>query len=567
VVPGDPAQTARANSFARLFEAVHEGVYIGLVSPHDNITIAANPYVRLMLGYPADTPEALLRPFDADRFTDEGARSLFIDRLARDGAVTDYLLRLRRADSTVIWVEVTAHAEAAESTGSVRIEALVRDVSDRKKLEDQSRDLYHQLLQAEKLAALGTTVSGVAHELNNPLATILTWSERLTERELDPPTRRGIDTILHEAERAARIVRNLLTFARKRHTTRTMVDVNQVVRETLSLRSYEQRVTNISVIDAFASGLPQVFADPHQIQQVLLNLIINAEQAMLTKNGRGTLVVRTWHDPNHESVILEVNDDGPGVPEDVRTKIFDPFFTTKEVGKGTGLGLTVAYAIVEEHGGRMWLSSEAGAGASFFVELPRSGSTLKAITPGELSGVGGVGDVGGKTGSGWAGSGGTENALAAAGTGGMVPAGSSLATRFEIVGPGQATSTPRLDSQAVLIVEDETSLASAMAEALTDAGYLVDRAGDGEEALERLEGGHYDVIISDLKMPRMDGLHLLGVLRERYPEMVERIMFVTGDVIATDAERFLAESGCRWLAKPFRLSELLRLAKDVMDGK
>jgi len=553
VTPPDPSQIARADSFARLFEAVHEGVYIGLVGPRDNVTIAANPYLRLILGYPADTPEASLRPFDPDRFTDEGARTVFIDRLARDSAVTDYLLRLRRADSTVIWVEVTAHAEVSESSGSVRMEALVRDVSDRKKLEDQSRDLYHQLLQAEKMAALGTTISGVAHELNNPLATILTWSERLTERTLDAPTRRGIDTILHEAERAARIVRNLLTFARKRHTTRTMVDINQVVRETLSLRSYEQRVTNITVIDALASGIPQVFADPHQIQQVLLNLVINAEQAMLTTNGRGTLVVRTWQDPEHESVILEVNDDGPGVPEDVRTKIFDPFFTTKEVGKGTGLGLTVAYAIVEEHGGRMWLTSEMGAGASFFVELPGSGGKLKATS------AGGAGEG---AGAGWAGmGGGAGNALATASAGG------SLTIRTQIVGPGQATRTPPLDSQAVLIVEDEAALASAMTESFMDAGYLVDRAGDGEEALARLEGGHYDLIISDLKMPRMDGIQLFGVVRERHPDMAERIMFVTGDVIGSDAERFLADSRCPWLAKPFRLSELVRLAKEVMGGR
>jgi two-component system NtrC family sensor kinase len=549
----DPAQIARAESFARLFEAVHEGVYIGLVGSRDDVTIAANPYLRLILGYPADTPEASLRPFDPDRFTDEGARTVFIDRLARDGAVTDYLLRLRRPDGTVIWVEVTAHAEVSESGGSVRLEALVRDVSDRKKLEDQSRDLYHQLLQAEKMAALGTTISGVAHELNNPLATILTWSERLTERNLDAPTRVGIDTILHEAERAARIVRNLLTFARKRHTTRTMVDINQVVRETLSLRSYEQRVTNISVIDALASGIPLVFADPHQIQQVLLNLVINAEQAMLTTNGRGTLVVRTWQDPEHESVMLEVNDDGPGVPEDVRTKIFDPFFTTKEVGKGTGLGLTVAYAIVEEHGGRMWLTSEIGAGASFFVELPGSGGTLKTITPG------GTGEG---AGSGWAGVGGSAGSGMAAAS-----AGGSLTTRTQIVGPGQATRTPPLDSQAVLIVEDEAALASAMAESFMDAGYLVDLAGDGEEALARLEGGHYDLIISDLKMPRMDGIQLFGAVRERHPSMAARIMFVTGDVIGTDAERFLADSRCHWLAKPFRLSELLHLAKAVMGGR
>ena len=558
VLPADPPQPSRAESVARLFEAVHEGVYVGLLGPHDNITIAANPFLRIMLGYPADTPEASLRPFEPDRFTDEGARIFFIDRLARDGAVTDYLLRLRRADDAVIWVEVTASAVVLESTGQVRIEALMRDVSDRKMLEEQSRDLYHQLLQAEKMAALGTTISGVAHELNNPLATILTWSERLTERELDGSTRRGVETILHEAERAARIVRNLLTFARKRHTTRTMVDINQVVRETLSLRAYEQRVTNISVIDALASGIPPVFADPHQIQQVLLNLVINAEQAMLMSNGRGTLMVRTWQDPQHESIVLEVNDDGPGVPEDVRTKIFDPFFTTKEVGKGTGLGLTVAYAIVEEHGGRMWLVSEPDAGASFYVELPVAGGRLKSVTPGERAGAGLAAGV----------AGGTDQAgavpdLAATEEPGR-PRSSRPTPRMQIVAPAEADGAPRLDSPAVLIVEDEAALASAMAESFSDAGFLVDRAGDGEEAIARLEGGQYDLIISDLKMPRMDGIQLFAALREQYPEMAGRIMFVTGDVIGTEAERFLSDSGCRWLAKPFRLSELLRIAREVM---
>ena len=257
------------------------------------------------------------------------------------------------------------------------MEALVRDVSERKKLDDETRDIYHQLLQAEKMAALGQTISGVAHELNNPLATILSWAERLSQRRtLDDPVRRGLETILGESERAARIVRNLLTFARKRQTTRAMVDVNQVVRETLALRAYEQRVSNITVIDALAAGLPQVFADGHQIQQVLLNLVINAEQAMLSANGRGVLVVRTWHDAEQESVVLEINDDGPGIPDELQPKIFDPFFTTKEVGKGTGLGLTVAYAIVQEHGGRIRLESRPDAGASFYVELPVSGGKL-----------------------------------------------------------------------------------------------------------------------------------------------------------------------------------------------
>jgi signal transduction histidine kinase len=364
----------RAAAFARLFEAMHEGVYIGTIAPESTTTIAANPHLKLIFGFDGESPEHDVRPFDPDRFVDPQARIALVERLSTDGSVNDYLMRLRRADGNPVWVELTARADTPGEDQTLRVEALIRDVSERKKLDDETRDIYQQLLQAEKMAALGQTVSGVAHELNNPLATILSWAERLSERSLDEPVRRGLETILSEAERAARIVRNLLTFARKRQTTRAMVDVNQVARETLALRAYEQRLTNIEVIDALAAGLPQVFADGHQVQQVLLNLMINAEQAMVSANGRGVLVVRTWHDPDQEIVILEINDDGPGIADDLQPKIFDPFFTTKEVGKGTGLGLTVAYAIVQEHGGRIRLESRPNAGASFYVEMPVTGA-------------------------------------------------------------------------------------------------------------------------------------------------------------------------------------------------
>jgi signal transduction histidine kinase/CheY-like chemotaxis protein len=470
----------------------------------------------LIFGYPSETAEHEVRPFDRDSFVDPQARASFIERLTTDGAVADYLLRLRRADDTAVWVEVTGRAEPAADAGSLRFEALVRDVSERKKLDDETRDIYHQLLQAEKMAALGQTISGVAHELNNPLATIHSWAERLTEREtLDPAVRRGLDTILSESQRAARIVRNLLTFARKRQTTRAMVDVNQVVRETLALRAYEQHVSNVTIIDALAAGLPQVFADGHQVQQVLLNLIINAEQAMLSVNGRGVLVVRTWHDPAQEAVVLEINDDGPGIPDDLQPKIFDPFFTTKDVGQGTGLGLTVAYAIIQEHAGRIRLESRLGRGASFFVELPVGGASH-------------LPDV--------------------------------LTTRT-------ATTLEELPrGGTVLIVEDEMALAAAVTDALQDAGYVVTHAADGEDALALVTRQPFDLVICDLKMPRLDGQAFYASLVQAVPALASRVIFVTGDVAGTQAERFLEGSGCRWLEKPFRLADLLKAVREGLSG-
>ena len=500
---------------------MHEGVFIGILMPAEGgrvRTIAANPHLKAILGFDANAPDDLASPFLPERFFDRQAAVTFSDRLATDGAVTDYPLRLRKTDDTPVWVEVTARASSAagEPAGALYVEALVRDVSERRRIDDQARDLYQHLLQAEKMAALGQTVSGVAHELNNPLATILSWAERLKEQALDDTTHRGVTVIFDEAERAARIVRNLLTFARKRQSTRAMVDVNAIVERTLALRADEHRQSNIAVVTALSSGLPQVFADSHQIQQVLLNLVINAEQAMLSTGSGGSLVIRSWHDAERDAVAVEVHDDGPGIPVDVQSKIFDPFFTTKEVGKGTGLGLTVAYAIAEEHGGRIRVQSPvmktetAGAhGSSFTIELPAGPITPRRTGP-------------------------------------------------------TAAAPERIEGASVLVVEDERALAMAVTDALRDAGLSVDHAGDGQEALARVRARNYDVLICDLKMPRVDGMTFYRAIAAATPALARRVIFVTGDVAGTDAERFLEESGCRWLSKPFRLAELLRAVRDTL---
>jgi signal transduction histidine kinase len=362
----------RGNALARLLEDLHEGIYVGVIAidPQDrDATLIANRHLRRMLGYPADTPECEITPLSTASFVDADDRTALVDRLRTAGRVDGYLVRLRRADRSEVPVEITARGEARDAR-FVAVDAVLRDASERATLAERERELQVQeTVHAERMAALGFALSSVAHELNNPLATIIGWAERIAEEPFNESTRRGAPMMLREAQRAARIVRNLLMLSRKRPSTRTLADVNQIIRETLALRAHDQRALRISVTAALTPVLPSVFVDGHQIQQVLLNLVINAEQAMTAAHGRGSLEIRSSHDEQRRRVVIEVRDDGPGIPEAVKDRIFDPFFTTKGAGQGTGLGLTVAHAIVREHGGRIVLTS-CPTGATFRVELP-----------------------------------------------------------------------------------------------------------------------------------------------------------------------------------------------------
>ena len=258
----------------------------------------------------------------------------------------------------------------------------LRDITDRKKADEALREsekkavealeelkiAQHSLVQAEKLSSVGQLVSGVAHELNNPLAGIRSLSRLVMRRDLDETLKKELAMIHEEAERSVRIVQNLLSFARRHEGAKVYTSINTAIEATLELRRYELRVNNVELEVHLEPTLPPTMADVHEIQQVALNLIVNAEQAMLEAHGEGRLLVKT--EQVGSMIRFVVSDNGPGISKENLGKLFDPFFTTKDVGKGTGLGLSICYGIVQEHGGRIWAESEPPNGATFFVELP-----------------------------------------------------------------------------------------------------------------------------------------------------------------------------------------------------
>lgn len=250
--------------------------------------------------------------------------------------------------------------EKGEVMASVHI---ARDITERKKMEEQ-------LIVTDRLASIGELASGIAHELNNPLTSVVGFSQLLLEKDIPDDVKEDLRIIYSEAQRTADVVKNLLTFARKHSAVKQMVNINSIVGKVLEIRAYEQKVNNIQVNTQFASDLPEIMADYFQLQQVFLNIIINAEHFMIEAHQRGTLTITT--EKAGTLVKASFADDGPGISKENLGHLFDPFFTTKEVGKGTGLGLSICHGIIAEHGGRIYAESELGKGATFVVELPIS---------------------------------------------------------------------------------------------------------------------------------------------------------------------------------------------------
>src|SRR5579863_9616281 len=387
---------------------------------------------------------------------------------------------------------------------------IYRDITSEKMIQSK-------LVQTEKMAGLGQLISGIAHELNNPLTSIIGYSQLLLGRRLTAAQAADGRLIYQEAERAARIVKNLLLFAREKRPERHPVILNEIVERTLALRNYELRVMNIQLEQNLAPELPAVFADPAQLQQVLLNLIVNSEQAIQQGNGEGSIRIRTWHKANGR-VALEISDSGPGIPADIIPRIFDPFFSTKPAGSGTGLGLSITYGIIHEHGGEIVVESQPGKGAKFTLDL-----LAVAAQPslGRLLG---------------------ENR------------GSSATTR-------RATQSGR-----VLVVEDEPTVAHLIADVLGEEGLPVEIILDGQEGLDHALSGHYDLLICDLRMPGVDGRAIYRELEAHGSPLGHQMIFVTGDTLAPHTLEFLESAGVPYLAKPFLVEELKALVAQTLDS-
>src|SRR5213593_4554552 len=371
------------------------------------------------------------------------------------------------------------------------------------------RETQAQLLQAGKMSALGQLVSGVAHELNNPLSVIIGYGQLMLHREIPEALRRPVELMVTQGDRMAKIVRNLLYFARQRPPERVAIKIHQVIEQTLALRQNQLTLSGITVERDFAEELPTVIGDGQQLQQVFLNLILNAEQAIAAEHRGGrirfhTKVVDHW-------VRTEVTDDGPGIPPEVLPRIFEPFFTTKEVGAGTGLGLSVSYGIVEEHGGRLSAGSERGR-TTFTLDLPI----------------------------------------------GVAPAPES---REIVVMPAFSGKGRR-----VLVVEDEPGVAELVVTLLREHDWKVDLATGGRVALERARRQRYDLVVSDIRMADGSGEEFYRAVVTENPALAARFVFVTGDTANSAAWAFLKSADVTVLEKPFRPEVFLDLVRRVVSG-
>ena len=465
--------------------------------------VDTNPALWKMYGY-SDSEFSALPP---GTWKGPSYDPVFLGTVASGESLHREMTELRK-DGTKL--ELDVHGIPMQYQGKPHVLTIARDITEKKRSAEElarQRELVHQ---REKLAALGSLLAGVAHELNNPLSVVVARAVLLEERG-DAPTQTAAQKIRTAAERCARIVRTFLAMARQQKPERGPVAINDVVTAALDITNYAIRTSSIQVTLDLGKDLPPILADADQLHQVMLNLIINAQQSLQDQPLPRRIRVATEFDWIMDVVRVTVADNGPGIPEPLRARIFEPYFTTKPIGVGTGVGLAVSLGIVEAHGGTLKVDCPNEGGAVFAIALPvRCPEETKAhVEP----------------------------------------------------------SKPSASQRSILIVDDEAEIRDALAEILTGAGHRVATATSGREALERMAADQYDVVLTDIRMPDLDGRALYQEIERRWPGRAARVVFITGDTLASALREFVSSSGRPVIEKPFLPSEVRRVVAELATSE
>jgi signal transduction histidine kinase/ActR/RegA family two-component response regulator len=472
-------------------------------SPYKDSTLADLFGATAMIAEPLIYRDSLIGAISLDN---QGSTKPFSEEDRR-------LLALFAAQAAIAILNARLFAEIQERTTHLDqlSTELQSEIAERQQAVEQLRRQHETLFQSEKLAAMGSLLASVAHELNNPLSVVTMQADLLSEEMKDQPGTERVRLISQSAERCVRIVQNFLAFARQTPPQRTDVALNAIVEEAMQLLIYTLQVDDVEIGLHLDDRLPPLWADPHQLHQVVVNLVTNAHQALRETPPPRRLTIVTRANPNRTRVYLEVMDTGPGVPLELQERIFEPFFTTKAPGVGTGLGLPFCQGIVEGHTGAIHLESHPGRGATFVVELPVEARPARTPLPQE---------------------------------------------------PATPTSTA---GKSILIVDDEAGIMSALAYLLNRDGYTVNTASNGRLALEKIEERGYDLILCDLRMPELDGPGLYRELEQRAPDLLKRIIFLTGDTLSSETSLFLKSADTPYLSKPFRAADVRRVVQQRLQ--
>lgn len=447
------------------------------------------------------TPEKILGLGLDSFFGEVGIRRDVMEELSRHKMVDMREVMMQRADHSTLHAAISARLINYEKRPCAVLG--IYDISARKSAEAKIKEQASALQQSEKLAALGGLLAGVAHELNNPLSVIVGQSVLLGETAKDDKTASRADKIHKAGERCARIVKSFLALARRKPPERKAVAMNSVIENSLELIAFQLRTDNIELVKKLPADLPPALADDDQMTQVITNLVINAKQALQDKKGVKRIIVESRVRAGDDTIEISVTDNGTGVPPDIIHRIFEPFFTTKPAGSGTGVGLSLCHNIIETHGGRIWVEDAEEGGARFVFTLPIHTARHEA------------------------------------------------ADNFDAI---LRMPKKKIAPQTILIVDDETELAQTLSDILTPDGHKTILAEDGQKALAILtheKSEKVDIIISDLRMPVLDGPGLYRVLERDHPHYLSRIMFVTGDTLSVPVRDFLSHYALDVIEKPY----------------